>query len=639
MNLGVEEAQAKLLMEEMCKRTDRDFPGVQALVPIIDVFLERAKKTQLKAIVVNEEMPDDGRIYFRVTDPEDCKIYSRASWDAKVIGRREFNDIVRGEAVINQGLWLELHVSEAYNDEDGHRKAYVPIFTNDPDPEDRDEILERLGPREYPRKPRWEEMKLVVRPLGLKPPTDMQVPQDYNRWRDPTPASQPPWPYIYKHGLAIACMLRGAEAYVIDSFCRFHWVTGWNHIFLFFDDPEDKGIAHAKELEKFCISKEVEGVGLSVIKMDAEWWEKAKAQSRFFQRRDKSDSFELVCKLYEKHNDVESKQMIVFDMALMEAQEMGIDWFANLDIDECVYTPKVQENSSRRFLGQRERSCQAVRLWNHEAVPEDMEGHDWFRESTLFQVNRYHCHGFKPPREYDQILRRKEGTEFAPVPQEKETEWWNDIMARIHLKRQKAAARLKLELGGRPGKMPNLDKIEKPANVDGELETFFSFTQYEHGKCIVRLDSHHKPPLPLGVHGYVSDNGDRLKETYQANNHDDAVVLHYPNANFDYWREKYQKLGTFQNVKGDLPRVHLASSKVVLQKTRMQQELFYRTFVMQNEHSELPYLAEHGLVIRITGVKETLEFYDQPADAQEALPGQTEWRDAESGLKLGGLNR
>ena len=40
------------------------------------------------------------------------------------------------------------------------------------------------------------------------------------------------------------------------------------------------------------------------------------------------------------------------------------------DIDECIYVPRMQDCSSRRFFGSKERSVEAVRLWNHEAVPE-----------------------------------------------------------------------------------------------------------------------------------------------------------------------------------------------------------------------------------------------------------------------------
>uniref|UniRef100_A0A7S4PWH1 Glycosyltransferase family 92 protein n=2 Tax=Alexandrium monilatum TaxID=311494 RepID=A0A7S4PWH1_9DINO len=626
LNLGVEEPQAKLLMDEMCKRNDREFPGVKALEPVVEVMVERARKTQLRPVVIRDETPDDGRLYFKVVDPEDCTLYSRPDKSAKVLGKREFNDVVRGEIILKHGTWLELHVAEAYDDSIGHRKAYAVIKDDGPEDE-AEEYLERLPPREYPRKPRWEELGLTVRPLGLKPPTDAQCPGEHGKWQDPDRnPNQKVWPYIYKHGLAIGTMLRGVSEGVIDSFVRYHWLTGWNHIFLFFDDPEDAGIGHAKALEEHCTTKKMDGVGLTVVRMDAEWWEEVKKTSRFYQRREKSDMYETVWKMHEKYRDVESRQMIAMDQALIGAHQMGIDWFAHIDIDECVYVPKLLENSARRYLGAQERSVEVVRLFNHEAVPEHFECQDWFRECTLFQVNKFHSHGFKPPREYDQLLRRKEGREFEPEKTDPETTWREDLLAKIRAKRQACAQRLGLELHGGP-----------KAAEDRPAESFAGFVAQEDGRSIVRLDRHFDPPLPWGSYGFLAGNGDMLREVHQANRRHDPVVLHYPNAGFSNWKQKYQALGQIPHaVAGQrgVPRMHLASSQVVLQKDRKDQEQFYRTFIMQNESSELAVLAEHGLLVRVPTVRGILEYYDNPPEEPEQLPGKMEWTDTSSGLKL-----
>mmetsp|Transcript_34576 Transcript_34576/g.99247 ORF Transcript_34576/g.99247 Transcript_34576/m.99247 type:complete len:870 (+) Transcript_34576:56-2665(+) len=627
LNLGVEEPQAKLLMDEMAKRNDREFPGVKALEPLVEMMLEQARRTQLRPVVLRDETPDDGRLYYKVVDPEDCTLYSRPDTSAKVLGKREFNEIIRGEVILKHGMWLELHVAEAYDDSIGHRKVYARIKDDGPEDEE-EEYLERLPPREYPRRPRWEDLGLTVKPLGLKPPTDAQCPGEYGRWQDPERnPNQKIWPYIYKHGLAIATMLRGAAEGVIDSFVRYHWLTGWNHVFLLFDDPEDPAIAHARALEEHCAAKKMEGVGLSVIRMDAEWWEETRRTSRYYLRRERSDLYETVCKMHEKHGDVESRQMIAVDQAIMEAHKMGIDWFAHLDIDECVYVPKLMENSARRYLGAQERSVEAVRLFNHEAVPEQFECQDWFRECTLFQVGKYHSQGFKPPREYDQLLRRKEGREFEPEKTDPETSWHQELLDKLRAKRQPCANRLKLELHAGP-------RVAE----DRPAECFAGFTGHERGRSIARLDRHFEPPLPWGAYDFLAENGDMLRELHQGSRRNDAVVLHYPNVGFSYWKQKYQTLGEIPHAvasqKG-VPRMHLASSQVVLQRDRKDQEQFYRTFVMQNEYSELACLAEHGLLVRVENVRGILEYYDNPQEAQEQLPGQTQWTDASSGLKLG----
>lgn len=364
----------------------------------------------------------------------------------------------------------------------------------------------------------------------------------------------------------------------------------------------------------------------------------------FFLRRDKSDMYEAVCGHYEKYNDVESRQLIAIDLAIQEAHRMGMDWFAHLGIDDCIYVPKAMENSSRRFFGAMPRATECVRLWNMEVVPEKLECDDWFRECTLFQVSQCHCQGFSPPREYDKILRRREGREFESQSQTEQPAWWNDIMAEIHVKRQPAARKLRLDLPAMPPpNLPNLEKVTLPPGLQQHdiQETFFSFTSYNEGRAIVRMDACLQPPLPFGLHNFLTDSGDMLKQIYQANKADDPIALHYPNTSFSRWRKKYEMLGEVRCTQDSMDhmRFHAAVSEVVLHRERRQQEIFYKTFVLQNEYGELPFLAEYGLVLRLDGVRELLEYFDTHHGEQEQLPGHLEWRDLESGLKFAGSFR
>merc|ERR1719174_1654719 len=153
-------------------------------------------------------------------------------------------------------------------------KAYVPLFTEDSvdeeDEEDREEILEQLGQRSYPGIPTWEKLRLSVRPLGVKPPDEADVPFLHSRWKDPPrDKNAKPWPYIYKHGLALATMLRGVPSVsIVVSFLRYHWSIGFNHIFLFFDDPEDALLAASKQFQEELEARKVEGISLSIHPMD-----------------------------------------------------------------------------------------------------------------------------------------------------------------------------------------------------------------------------------------------------------------------------------------------------------------------------------------------------------------------------------
>ncbi|CAJ1348075.1 unnamed protein product, partial [Effrenium voratum] len=638
LNLEVSEAQAKLLMEEMCKRSDREFPGIQALEPVVDAALEHAQNGRLQPVsLVEEDADGDDRLFYRVVDPEDCKLYSSTTFGSKVIGQREYGDVVRGQSLHKTGLWLELHVSEEF-DASGHRRAYIPLFTDDA--EEKEEVLEKLPAREYPRPGRWEMLGFRLKPMGLKPPRDADVPLDYSRWLDADPPeNMKVWPYIYKHGLAVACMLRGVSEEVVDSFVRYHWVTGWNHVFLFYDDPNDPSIRHAKSLEDYARSKGMAGAGLTVYRMDENWWEEAKLRSRFYLRREKNNFYASTWNNQEA--DRGARKLIAADIAILEAQNMGIDWFGFLDIDECIYVPRMQECSSRRFFGSKERSIEAIRLWNHEAVPEDADCRDWFRECTVFQLNKYHCHGFQPPREYDSLLRQKEGREFEPEVRSKDTGWWDRIFGKVYLCRQEATKRLKLKLPGTPpdpclrrcgsGFPLSWASVAKKC-ASGVVETFCGFTSYEAGKMVVRLNRHMPPPVPASKHYYLADSGAMLQEIYQAKKADDAVILHYPNAGISNWRCKLEKGSTGTS---SASRMRLASISVLHHGSKRDQDLFYRTFILQNEHNELPYLAEYGLVTRVNIVRNILCYYDNPQAPPEQLPGQTTWVDPKSGLKLG----
>ena len=102
-----------------------------------------------------EEDDDDERLFYQVADPEDCKLYSSTSYNSKIIGSREYGDVVRGQSLQKAGTWLELHLSEAFDDSSGHRRAYIPLFTNDPE-EEREEVLEKVPVKDYPRPQRWK---------------------------------------------------------------------------------------------------------------------------------------------------------------------------------------------------------------------------------------------------------------------------------------------------------------------------------------------------------------------------------------------------------------------------------------------------------------------------------------------------
>lgn len=426
---------------------------------------------------------------------------------------------------------------------------------------------------------------------------------------------------MYKHGLALAACCSEAPGAVIDSFARYHWSIGFNHISLFFESPEDAGFAVARKLEEqINANKGAESVSVSIHVLDGAWWDLAKTRSRYYLRRQRLDIYEDVCSSHEKHNDRASRDAIVADVAVLEAHAMGMDWFGFVNIHECVYVPRNQDASARRYLCSKDRSVESVRLWHFEAVPESLVCKDWMRDCTLFFVSRHYCDGFTPPREYDALLRAREGTEFQPEPVSKDTKWWTDIVVQLSARRRAVFDQLGL---GTP-EVPSVLPIGILADDDADALAPALCAAPTASTTFVRLDRHFKPPLPHGLHGYLDDSGRMLKECYQGNEQADAVILSYPNASRAYWRERGLRSAS-SRLRPRVPQpwaADLVSGQVLREGDDKEQDLFYRTFVMQNEHGELPVLAEHGLLRRIDGIKEILERSDNPKEPEEELPGR-----------------
>merc|ERR1712137_736222 len=168
-----------------------------------------------------------------------------------------------------------------------------------------------------------------------------------------------------------------------------------------------------------------------------------------------------------------------------------------------------------------------------------------------------------------------------------------------------------------------INALDCGVTSDPMTEPIMGFHAYTNGRVIVRLDKYSKPPLPYGVDSYIADNGDLLNKFFHAVQEDAAVVLHYANTGFSYWKEKYTRLGPLSLIHDSEPRAHVVSSRVVLTSEQRLQEQFFRTFFLQNNHNEVAFLAEHGLVQRVHGVAGLLRIWDGEEEEPEVLPGQT----------------
>ena len=157
--------------------------------------------------------------------------------------------------------------------------------------------------------------------------------------------------------LAIVTTLRNA-APVLDSFIRYHRAVGFDHLFLFFDDPDDPALHTAQ-----CYA------GVTAIPNDER-----------LHRRWKSST------LYETRfaaSEVMARQGLNFEVALHLAQEQGIDWLLHIDHDELFFAP--HQSVRAHFAALTVRNVQGISYANYEAVPEQIDLDDFFKEVTLFK--------------------------------------------------------------------------------------------------------------------------------------------------------------------------------------------------------------------------------------------------------------
>lgn len=163
---------------------------------------------------------------------------------------------------------------------------------------------------------------------------------------------------------AIVTTVINVEA-VIDFFISYHLNIGFDHIFLFFDDPSETSIQKARAYPNVTV----------VLCDDAlrEKWSTTrllrthKAYSSFIDR------------------EVMARQILNAEIACQMAVDMGIDWILHIDGDELFYSPR--QSVKDHFSELDKKGVGQVTYANHEAVTERLEYDNFFKEATLFKRN------------------------------------------------------------------------------------------------------------------------------------------------------------------------------------------------------------------------------------------------------------
>lgn len=449
--------------------------------------------------------------------------------------------------------------------------------------------------------------------------------------------------------LCVVSLVRGASCRALESLILQHFYAGFELVLLYFDAPHEPGETEATvTVEQFSKPQPLGPGGLlcsaRAIRCTEAWWAETRINSRYYQREDQPlPLYSETVRLDAEVHDVQARQILVVEHALLEVQAARFHWLLHVDTDEVLYCPdEGRHPDARSFFAEVPIHFTSVRFANLEAAPESLEVEDPFQEVTVFKMNPVLLEelGVEPRilqsgemaeedegHEPDLFDRRNADTVPGAMPHgfkrlpRRQRHALRRLLAAMHEiaeKRAPVLEELKVMLEPIRTSAPG----ETPGDSDSEWSDDEScygprphcpayFNSYSNGKCAVRTEIGPRgemPPLPAGVHGFVRDGGASLY-TLLCKGAGAPVVLHYANCGFTHWKRKYQTIckghgtedGAFSTEREGIAelRSHLASRQLILQNQTAALERFYRTFIQGNEFDELAFLAQFGLVLRL----------------------------------------
>lgn len=158
---------------------------------------------------------------------------------------------------------------------------------------------------------------------------------------------------------AIVTTLRDSAA-VIESFVAYHRAIGFDHIFLFFDDPDDPSLGWARGQPH-----------VTAIPRDGALREAWSKLSRYAENAAHTE------------REVMARQVLNVQHAMNLARAKGLKWLLHIDADELFYAP--DGDAAAHFAWLETTPIETVSYANFEAVPETEETGDFFRAVTLFK--------------------------------------------------------------------------------------------------------------------------------------------------------------------------------------------------------------------------------------------------------------
>ena len=336
---------------------------------------------------------------------------------------------------------------------------------------------------------------------------------------------------------AVVTTLRGALP-VIDSFVRYHLAAGFLRLYLFFDDPADPALEYVRRRGDSRLTIFARGPAL-----EAEW--RQCVQFGY----------------YTPHiaREVMARQSLNVEVCVQHALSDRIDWLLHIDADELFHC--TEQRVPAHFAQLEAAGIERAVYPNYEAISETEAVRDYFREVTLFKINR-------------NLLP---GGRFTPAQQ---------------------------ALADRAGFPPN----------------FFLF--YSNGKSAARV---RPGLVPDGVHRFHARRFPRAGQPSLSPGTErvvgDARVLHYACCGFENFRDKYQILGDFADkwfgniaIRDSIGDFHLAARDVMAAGDEALARRFYHDRAMLSDRATIDTLIAAGLLARIDGPADFLNGRLQPSE-------------------------
>jgi hypothetical protein len=150
---------------------------------------------------------------------------------------------------------------------------------------------------------------------------------------------------------------------VIESFIRYHLLIGFDHLFLFFDEPSDPSFRKAAKYPR-----------VTAIRRDA-------SLQRAWERSNLYGEDQVLREFVDK--EIMARQELNVEIAIKLALEMKIQWLLHIDIDELFFP--FCNSVGNHFRSLAEGNIGRVTYLNYEAIAERFYIGDYFKEVTLFK--------------------------------------------------------------------------------------------------------------------------------------------------------------------------------------------------------------------------------------------------------------